>query len=715
MAILDENSPIFTQLGESQEGGNSTVFLDETAKSEEAVQQENDEYGVISKHVSSLYEKAKDKRLVEERRWLEAHRNYRGLYGPDTQFRDNEKSKAFIKITKTKVHAAFAQTTDIVFSGNKFPIEVRTSPVTTGDVEDDVYIDPEEDKVEEQIGYENKSGTIARQDIFNKVGPYKGVLERVKDKLRMGVGKTPTAQTWEPNVLAARNMDKLIQDQLEENDSSKSLRSTVFEMCLFGTGIYKGPSLKNKEYPRWEKDGTYNPLFVPQPDLKSVSIWDSYPDPDATNSSDLEYFIERHRMSKTDLRNLKKRPFFRDQSIDIAIDRGSDYTPEYWETSLEAQDGDYVNPDIQRWEVLEFWGYIDKDLLEGTEIQIPKEYKDRDQVQVNIWVCQDQIIRLVYNPFTPERIPYYIIPYEINPYSIWGIGVADNMTDTQQLMNGFLRLAVDNAVLSSNVILELDEDMLVPGQEMKLYPGKIFRRMGGQPGQSIHAIDIKNRSQESITLFDKARQLADEATGMPSYSHGISGVMGVGRTAAGMQMLMGAAAQNIKSVVRNLDDYLFGPLGKNMFAFNMQFNFDEKYVGDLEVIAKGTESLVKTEMRTQKLLQFLQLSSNPMDAPFIKRDYLLREIALGLDIDPEKSINDPREAAIQATMLADFMKKMGIEPNQGQQGNVQAPTGAEGGPVAEPGDSQGYSGEGGGSNINQPAIAGQAQGGDQEM
>ena len=32
-------------------------------------------------------------------------------------------------------------------------------------------------------------------------------------------------------------------------------------------------------------------------------------------------------------------------------------------------------------------------------------------------------------------------------------------------------------------------------------------------------------------MFDKARQLADEATGMPSYAHGIGGVMGVGRTA----------------------------------------------------------------------------------------------------------------------------------------------------------------------------------------
>ena len=42
---------------------------------------------------------------------------------------------------------------------------------------------------------------------------------------------------------------------------------------------------------------------------------------------------------------------------------------------------------------------------------------------------------------------------------------------------------------------------------------------------------------------------------------GITDVMSTGKTAAGMSMLMGAAAQNIKAVVRNLDDYLLAPLG----------------------------------------------------------------------------------------------------------------------------------------------------------
>ena len=43
--------------------------------------------------------------------------------------------------------------------------------------------------------------------------------------------------------------------------------------------------------------------------------------------------------------------------------------------------------------------------------------------------------------------------------------------------------------------------------------------------------------------------------------------------------------------------------------------------GDLDVFARGTESLMRNEMLTAA--QFMQMSANPA-APFIKYDYLTR-------------------------------------------------------------------------------------------
>jgi len=155
-------------------------------------------------------------------------------------------------------------------------------------------------------------------------------------------------------------------------------------------------------------------------------------------------------------------------------------------------------------------------------------------------------------------------------------------------------------------------------------------------------------------MFDKARVLADESTGFPSFAHGQTGIQGVGRTASGISMLMSAANGSIRTVIKNVDDYLLAPLGKSFFNFNMQFDFDPSIKGDLEVKAQGTASLMANEVRSQRLMQFLGVVQNPMLAPFTKMDYLIREIAESMDLDPDKVTNNMSEAALMAEILKDM-------------------------------------------------------------
>ena len=316
-----------------------------------------------------------------------------------------------------------------------------------------------------------------------------------------------------------------------------------------------------------------------------------------------------------------------------------------------------------------------------------------DELNCNIWVCNGEVLRFVLNPFKPARIPYYAVPYEHNPYSFFGIGIAENMDDTQTLMNGFMRMAIDNAALSGNLIIEVDETNLVPGQDLSVYPGKVFRRQGGAPGQAIFGTKFPNVAQENIQLFDKARVLADESTGFPSFAHGQTGVSGVGRTASGISMLMSAANGSIRAVVKNVDDYLIRPMGKAFFAFNMQFDFDPSIRGDLEVRASGTESLMANEVRSQRLMQFLQVAQNPVLAPFAKMDYIIREIAKSMDLDPDKVTNSMQDAAIQAEILKGFQQP--AQPPMGPEG-VPAPEGQEQAPQSPQGGVQDTSGGGGG-------------------
>lgn len=602
------------------------------------------------------YNKAETTRRNDEERWLRAYRNYRGLYGPDVQFTEAEKSRVFIKVTKTKTLAAYGQIVDVLFSNNNFPISVDPTVLPEGVVED-VSFDPNEANVRQAVsdfspyGYKGDGQNLppgaTYKTLQDRLGPLKDELSGIQN-LNEGPGITPTSVTFSPAMIAAKKMEKKIKDQLDESNASKQLRSTAFEMALFGTGVMKGPFAVDKEYANWTTDGEYSPNIKTVPATSHVSVWNLYPDPDASNMDEAQYIIERHKMSRSQMRALKKRPFFRSKVIDDVINRGESYTKKYWEDDLN----DYqVDQGIDRFEVLEFWGAVERETLEKNGVKIPAELNAADELQANIWYCNGRILRMVLNPFKPARIPYYAVPYELNPYSFFGIGVAENMDDTQTLMNGFMRMAVDNAVLSGNLVFEVDETNLVPGQDLSVYPGKVFRRQGGAPGQAIFGTKFPNVSNENLQLFDKARILADEATGLPSFSHGQTGVSGVGRTASGISMLMNAASGSIKTVIKNVDDYLLRPIGEAFFSFNMQFDFDSEIKGDLEVKARGTESLMANEVRSQRLMQFLQVASSPALAPYAKFPYIIREIAKAMDLDPEKVTNSIEEAARQAVLM----------------------------------------------------------------
>ena len=636
-------------------------------------------------YINERFKRAEDARQNDETRWLRSYRNYRGIYGSDVQFTETEKSRVFVKVTKTKTLAAYGQIVDVLFGSSRFPLTVNPTMLPDGVAESvHISINPNAEQgqqaLSEAFGEKPKVSFLfdpdeklkpgeTMFDRMKRLGPLEDRLAALGDKVIEGAGTTQDTVTFHPAMVAAKKMEKKIHDQLEESGANKQLRHTAFEMALFGTGIMKGPFAVDKEYPNWNDEGDYDPLIKTVPSTSHVSIWNFYPDPDAYNMDEAEYVVERHRMTRSQMRSLKSRPFFRNESIDDAIRLGESYEKKYWEQDMEDESSMTNAP--ERYEVLEFWGYVDTEILEENGVTIPRELKDSEQLNVNAWICNDKVLRLVLNPFKPTRIPYYAVPYELNPYSFFGVGIAENMDDTQTLMNGFMRMAIDNSALSGNLIIEVDETNLVPGQDLSVYPGKVFRRQGGAPGQGIFGTKFPNVAQENMQLFDKARVLADESTGFPSFAHGQTGVSGVGRTASGISMLMSAANGSIRNVVKNVDDYLIGPMGRAFFAFNMQFDFDTDIKGDLDVKASGTESLMANEVRSQRLMQFMGVASNPALMPFVKSDYIIREIAKSMDLDPDKVTNSLSDAAIQAEILKKFTQPP--EAPVGPEGAVQGP------------------------------------------
>ena len=81
--------------------------------------------GQIEKFVTERFTRAETARRNDEERWIQAYRNYRGLYSPEVQFTSTEKSRVFVKVTKTKVLAAYGQLVEVLFGANRFPLGIN--------------------------------------------------------------------------------------------------------------------------------------------------------------------------------------------------------------------------------------------------------------------------------------------------------------------------------------------------------------------------------------------------------------------------------------------------------------------------------------------------------------------------------------------------------------------------------------------------------------
>ena len=191
---------------------NSTEFDADTSK--------------IIPYVMERFHRSEDYRRQDEERWLRSYRNYRGIYGPDVQFTEAEKSRVFIKVTKTKTLAAYGQIVDVLFANNRFPLSIEPTELPDGVVAD-VHFDPAQPKemrengLDKEInpygfkgdGRELPAGATLKT-LNEMLGPLKDKFEGI-DNVQEGVGKTPTSITFSPVMIAAKKMQKKIQDQLE--------------------------------------------------------------------------------------------------------------------------------------------------------------------------------------------------------------------------------------------------------------------------------------------------------------------------------------------------------------------------------------------------------------------------------------------------------------------------------------------------------------------
>ena len=221
---------------------------------EDSPKQEYDVSGLAGL-VKSKFIDAENARQFDEQRWLRAYRNYRGVYGNDMAFTESEKSKVFVKITKTKVLAAYGQLIEVLFSSGKFPVGVEPTPVPEG-IAEYAHISKNKDMQPEQpespYGYPGDGNELkpGATSILGGLEKELGSAGFVEGSSKDGKSEPQIS----PAEMASANMEKMIHDQLEQSSAVNVLRHALFEAALLGTGIIKGPFTYEQSSHNWTKN-----------------------------------------------------------------------------------------------------------------------------------------------------------------------------------------------------------------------------------------------------------------------------------------------------------------------------------------------------------------------------------------------------------------------------------------------------------------------------
>jgi len=590
------------------------------------------------------FEQYKKDRRETELQWLRNLRQFRGIYDPEIKKNISaDQSSAYPKITRTKVIGTVSRLMEMLFPQTEKNWGIAPSPLpdlSIGDTQ----------AVLDQLQAENPGTELTTEQIEAAVFDY------AKEK--------------------SERMSMMMEDQLDEVEYITLARRIVFSAVLYSVGILKGPQVINKKSRTWTKDplnGQYKATEIEKyvPFYEVASVWDWYPDLSAKSLKQMDGSFFRHVMSRNQVSELTKRPDFMAEVLRkwLAANPQGNYKELHWETELRTK-GDRSNlTDLsgRKYELWEYWGMASGHELKACGVAV-NEAQLASEFEVNMWGIGDTIIKSKLNPYEARIRPHHVFIYEEDDINLLGNGLPQVMRDSQLAICEATRMLLDNASVVCGPILEINSNLLVPGQSLDIHAFKTFLREGqGQDAsaRAVQQVTVDGHLVELKGIVDMFRDMADTETALPPSAMGdvTRGGSEALRTQGNLSMLLGAAALPIRDTVRNFDTFTTSFIS-SLYQWNMEFNDDETIKGDYSVIARGSTSLIAKEVRSINLDQFAA-TLTPEERAYLDTEKVLKERMKVRDLPadllaPKKDVERKlAEQAAAAQATAEQQRRMG--------------------------------------------------------
>ena len=637
-------------------------------------------------HVRNKYEYFRWHRARHDlhRRNLDALRAYNGEYTPTklASIKEFGGSDVYSRLTATKCRGATALLKDVYLGADRpWGLDATPNPTVP-------------DEVSQDISQLVQSEAINSAQLGQPVD--EAAIRGRAEQLHAGAQLAAKRQAAED----VKKGEQYVDDLLVEGGFYSAFGEFLIDLPIFTFACIKGPVIRNSLEVKWV-NGRLTTQTVPKMFWYRVSPFDLYLDPGVSKIED-GAVIERIRLTRADLSSLIGLKGYNEDAIREVLteyDRGLQDWLDDTETE-RADEENRENPYLNRSELidsLEYHGAVKGEwLLDygfGTD-----QITDPDlDYHVVCWVIGRHVIKVMINPNSRMRHPYYITSFEKVPGSMYGNALPEVIADAQDVANAALRSLVNNMSMASGPQVSVNEDRLSPTTNAdSMYPWKRWRFVSDPMGDTTPPISFfqpNSNSQELLVIYRTMMEMADEVSAIPRYMTGSDKMGGAAGTASGLSMLMNNASKVLQSVAGNIDHDVFRPLLEGLYDMVMLIDGGTTLRGDESVHVRGVAVALQRETDRMRQLEFLNMTANPIDMDIMGktgRAELLRSLSkeLGMPYNEVVPSRDALEAKIKSEqeMMAVQQEAMAQEEAAAQAQGAQAPNPAGSARLSQPTD-----------------------------
>lgn len=445
----------------------------------------------------------------------------------------------------------------------------------------------------------------------------------------------------------------------------REIKEAVRDACKVGTGILKGPyPVKRKKRVVQAGGGVVQLSYMEEvvPQSCCVSYRDVYPDPCCgDNIQDGEGIFEKGMITAKGLLSMVGTPgVFESQVRECLMEGPVDITDYEYKGKDDVMEG--IKKGFTFWY---YHGQLDKDMV----IALGGDADGDEIIDVCLCMVNHRIIKMAPNTLQSGEYPYDFYRWKRRAGSPWGVGVGNDVSIPQRIVNAATRMTMDNSGLASGPMWAYIEGVLEPiTGKMELAPRKGFkiRRDSGitDVRQALQFFATPSVQQELMGIIQFALRMAQDISNLPAI---LQGQMGAAPdTVGGLAILNKNAGDFLVSKANDFDDSVITPHISRYYDWILQ-NGPEEAQGDLEVRAQAAV-MAERALYTNDLFQLFQLIADPRSGVDFQR--YVKEILISKRIDPDRVYppqgQPPQEAPNPQAML--LQAKMQLEAQKLQVG-----------------------------------------------